>query len=62
MKNLYVAWYMCKRIHGLGVPLCNDITLGLYNDNEKDIIIKGTCSEFVVGKEYLITVGEKEKE
>jgi hypothetical protein len=57
MTNIYVAWYICKELHGIGIPGYNNVVLGLSGNNEgSDLIIKGTCSRFEKGKDYLITV------
>ena len=63
MYNIYTAMYVCKSIEPVGVvamlPGGWDVVLGLSDGNGfSDIIVKGTCSRFVVGKEYLINIQE----
>jgi len=60
MGNIYTAMYICKSIHPIGLPSYADVVLGLHVGNgNSDILIKGTCSKFVVGNEYLINIMEK---
>lgn len=57
MKNIYTARYMCRLCEPVGMPGYYNATLGLQGGNRSsDIVLQGTCSEFVVGKEYLITI------
>jgi len=59
MSNIYTAVYKCRGIQPIGLPGYNDVLLRLEGGNgNSDILIKGTLSRFVVGKEYLINVME----
>ncbi len=64
MSNIYTAIYECKAKDAIGFPEYYDVRLGLPGSllfSNSDIVIKGTCSRFVVGKNYLITVSECEQ-
>jgi hypothetical protein len=58
MINVHVVVYICKAITPIGLPGYNDIALGFPGSDRSSIIIRGTCSRFTLGKEYLITIGE----
>jgi hypothetical protein len=59
MNNIYTAVYKCKVITPIHMPGYNDVRLGLPGlFSYSDIVIHGTVSRFVVGKDYLINVSE----
>lgn len=60
MKTVYTAVYRCKSKTSIGMPGYYNIVLGLAGANgSSDIIIKGTCSDFEVGVEYLVGIATK---
>ena len=59
MASIYQAMYVCKSIEPAGLPGYNDVVLGIdHSIRNTDIVIRGTCSCFVVGKNYLVNVME----
>lgn len=63
MTNIYTAVYRCKMKESVGIPEYYDVLLGLGlpgDSRSTDIVIRGTCSSFVVGKEYVITISDME--
>jgi len=62
MHNIYMAVYKCKSLTNIGMPGYNDVMLGLSMGSGASIImIKGTVARFQVGKEYIISIGEKDE-
>jgi hypothetical protein len=60
MTSIYQAMYKCISVEPIGLPGYNDVVLGLSMGNRtSDIVIKGTCSRFMLGREYLISIMEK---
>lgn len=61
MRTIYQAVYRCKALTAIGMPGYFDVRLGLAGANgSSDIIVKGTCSDFEVGVEYLIGIARKD--
>jgi len=59
MINVHVAVYICKAITQVGMPGYYDVALGLPgSDSGSSIIVRGTCSRFVIGREYFINIAE----
>lgn len=61
MKNVYTAVYKCKRVEPVGLHGYHNVVLGLGgveygNYVSTDIVVKGTCAQFEVGKEYIINI------
>lgn len=60
MNSIYTALYVCKSMKSVGIPGYHEVFLGLPGDRNSDIVVKGTCSSFEIGKEYFITITETE--
>ncbi len=59
VSSIYTAWYECKSVTPIGLPGYNNVVLGLpIGNGASDIVLKATCSRFVVGKGYLINIKE----
>lgn len=60
MLNIYTAVYVCTKKGEIGLPGYSDVMLeiGTEGSGTTAIVIRGTCADFKVGKEYLISIAE----
>ncbi len=61
MKSVYTGIYKCKRLESVGMHGYHNVVLGLdSHSTATDIVVKGTCAQFEVGKEYIINISTGE--
>jgi len=60
VRSIYMARFMCRDIQPVALPGYNNVLLRLegVEHSNSDVVIKGTLSRFIVGKEYLVMISD----
>lgn len=59
MTNIYTTMVYCVKVESVGLPGHNNVYLSIdpFKSNA-EIVLKGTLSRFVQGKQYLLNLSE----